>query len=171
MDTQTTVVGPEGGTLTSSAGDTVVVVPPGAVVEPTILTLTRFAELSYLTNGAGQQSEQSGSAPVYVGNALSIEAVDTKGLPVTVFPLPITIEIWYQDSDWIRAGVKERSLKVWGWNGGRWVEEWPCQECQLRWDEDRLVVQVNHLGSFVLAGESEWHEQFLPLAAYAGQNW
>jgi hypothetical protein len=43
------------------------------------------------------------------------------------------------------------------------VVEWPCGECVLRWDENRLVVLVDHLGDFALFGSPLWWEHYLPL--------
>jgi len=158
-----TAISPGGGCVTSPAGDVTLCIPAGAVTGTIIITVTQHTEPAYPIGGPGGFAEEANNSPVYAGHAFGVEATDGQGNPVNVFSKPVEVEIRYEDADWQRVGLKERSLRLWSWSGGQWVEEWPCDGCRLLWNESRLIVYVDHVGDFMLAGFGEWHERFMPL--------
>ena len=107
---------------------------------------------------------QGATGWIFAGHAFRLDVTDqATGQPVPSFQQPVALTVRYMDSDWQVAGVVERSLRIHSWNGGRWMVEWPCGGCILRWDLNRIDVQVDHAGDFALFGRDVWPERFLPL--------
>jgi hypothetical protein len=149
--------------LISELGDLTITVPQDAVSECVTLELTSLDQPNHPYGAVLADVGASVAEMVYAGHAFTLSATDQQGDPFTTFALPLEVEVRYLDRDWETAGVVERSLRLYAWNGGRWVKEWPCTDCVLRWDENRLVVHVDHLGDFALFGSPSWWEYYLPL--------
>ena len=156
-----TAIPPAGGSITSPLGDVTITVPEGAVEETILITVTQHLEPPHPFGEVGMGQEVR-AGPVYAGHAFSVEATDLRGNVVPVFRKAVEVAVRYEDGDWQRAGVVERSLRLYSWDGARWGVEWPCDGCRLLIDQNRLAVYVDHIGDFAVAGLEVYAERFLP---------
>jgi len=78
------------------------------------------------------------------------------GTPVTTFDPPYVITIHYTDTE--KAGAKEDTLALYGWNGSQWILE-PSSGVDP--GNNVLTATPNHMSLFAVLGETE--RVFLPL--------
>ncbi len=80
------------------------------------------------------------------------------------FATPVTLTLTYNSTD--VTGLLEDTLSVYTWNGSTWVDvvdDCPSAAYQRYPEENRLVVPLCHLSSFIIAGEPFPYAVYLPL--------
>jgi len=89
----------------------------------------------------------------FAGKAITIDAKDANGNPVTSFAQPFTLVVKYQDSDWQNAGItKEENLNVYFYRDGAWTPLFPCNGCTHDMDKNEFTLKLDHLTEFAVAG-------------------
>ena len=150
----------QGGSLFTVAGQdagTIVDIAAGTVSVPT--------EFRY-TPSPSPASVPGGFA--FAGRAFDLDAY-RDGEPVLGIELaaPLTITIHYTDADVL--GLDEETLELRTWDGGKWTGDGVTivsRDPAI----NRVVVTVDHLGSFALFGPGERQTIYLPLVvAYQSQ--
>ncbi len=142
VPTTGTVTAGEGGQLRSDDGTFTVDFPAGAVAGDTTISVAKQTEPSAAMGGLS-----------FAGNAITINATDADGNPVTSFAQPFTLVVKYADSDWQKAGITdEANLNVYFYKDGAWVPLFPCNGCTHDMDKNEFVLKLDHLTEFAVAG-------------------
>ncbi len=142
VPTTGTVTAGEGGQLRSDDGTFTVDFPAGAVAGDTTVSVAKQTEPS---------ADMAGLS--FAGNAISINATDASGNPVTTFAQPFTLVVKYEDSDWQNAGITdEANLNVYFYKDGVWSPLFPCAGCTHDTVKNEFTLKLDHLTEFAVAG-------------------
>lgn len=142
VPTTGTVTAGEGGQLRSDDGTFTVDFPAGAVAGDTTVSVAKQTEPSAAMGGLS-----------FAGNAITINATDANGNPVTSFAQPFTLVVKYNDSDWQKAGISdEANLNVYFYKDGQWEPLFPCDGCSRDMEKNEFVLKLDHLTEFAVAG-------------------
>jgi hypothetical protein len=131
-----------GGTLTvrDNGFEIEIVVPPGAVTEPTTLTYTGRDRIS---------------PPLPAGDTrvhpFRLSARGESGTPLELFLLPYRMTIRYPDAALALLGVAEADLNLLYFDSALWRARLPCARCSIDWASNRLIFEGADLGPFALA--------------------
>jgi len=137
-----TVTAGEGGQLRSDDGTFNVNFPAGAVSGDTTISIAPQTAPSVAMTGLS-----------FAGKAISINATDANGNPVTSFAQPFTLVVKYNDSDWQNAGITdEANLNVYFYKDGMWSPLFPCNGCTQDMDKNEFTLTLDHLTEFAVAG-------------------
>jgi len=128
-----------GGTVSSSDGNILVSVPPGAVTDTTWLQLTLTPD----------PVAEPSAVPAWHSFALS--AQDLSGNPVVDFSEPLTVEVSYSDND--ITYLWEDSLSLYSWNDS--ISAWLPISTTLDLGNNKASTNVTHLSLFTLMGQPQ----------------
>jgi hypothetical protein len=87
------------------------------------------------------------------GIAFNLKARDAGGHPVTQFGQAFTLEIHYEDWQWQSGGIGYEELLNLYWDTGtNWQPVLPCDGCSIDTENNVIIVTLDHLTEFALAG-------------------
>ncbi|MCP4543439.1 MAG: DUF11 domain-containing protein [Chloroflexi bacterium] len=139
----TATVSTGGGSLSSDDGNVDLYVPTGAVIGTTTITVT---SLTSPTQSTGELA--------FGGRALTVEATDASGTPVTAFAPPLLLRVSYSDADWQNKGITdETDLNLYRWSGSAWTPLLPCLGCSQDTVANLFEVRLDHLSEFAILGQ------------------
>jgi hypothetical protein len=134
-----------GAILVSVDNKVTAVFPPGAIVSPTLLKLTKRALPPHPIGPLE-----------FAGGGFNLSAYSPTGGLVTQFLDDFTITVTYTlDKGALQAaGIEDDpELNLYWWDGGTWRSLLPCQGCSHDTEGQRFIVVLDHLTEFaVLAG-------------------
>jgi hypothetical protein len=144
-----------GGTIVSNDGDTEIVIPAGAV----------SGETTFRFHPQPSPDQDTGNL-IIAGNSFELTAEDIYGDPVTVFSVPITLTIEYDEA--ALGAIIENTLSLYYWDvsGSAWLDVvTTCpggvytRDLVANW----LSVPVCHLSEFSLLGMDVVYSTYLPV--------
>ena len=137
---------PAGGTLTSYQGDTVIHVPPNAIQNTMIITVSSISRI------------KAGGPLTGIGHLFEVTAVFTPtGAPAVLAPgKTYNLTVHYTDQE--RGPVKENTLALYSWDGVDWVKE---PSSVVDGAANTVSAAPNHFSLWAVLGET--NRIYLPL--------
>ena len=143
-------------TITSHDGLTTIKIYPESLPSEAIFTFIPQEEPSQNTGGL-----------TFANNSFLLNAVDSLGVGLTIFEIPLIVEISYDEA--YLEGFSEQSLALYYWNldENTWMDVvTTCEngDYQRNFEKDKLSVKLCHLSEFsLLSGPLSFQSIFLPL--------
>ncbi|EOQ96990.1 chitobiase/beta-hexosaminidase C-terminal domain protein [Leptospira wolbachii serovar Codice str. CDC] len=119
-------VGPAGGSLKASDGSFSFEIPPGALAETKVITISRDAS-------------SNGSIPAEYGSATPIFKFEPEGLK---FSKPATLTVTYNQGNFVEAGIEERSLGMYYIKDDSTLEK--MKKVAVDYSNNTIKVEVIH---------------------------
>jgi len=134
-------IGSTGGTLATVDGSINVQIPPGAITSTVTLTITPTIDPALPPAAADD-----------VLRAVTLDARDSHGQPISHFDLPYTLTISYTDAQLAVQHINAASPHLLAWNGSAWVAPPICDICGIDTVLKRATLATNQTGAFALVG-------------------
>jgi oligopeptide transport system substrate-binding protein len=144
--TSETIEPDTGGTLTSYLGDTIIEIPPNAIEDTAIITLSSISRV------------KSGGPLTGIGHMFDVTAVVMPtGEPAVLAPdKTYNLTVHYTDVE--RGPVKENTLALYSWDGDEWVKD---PTSQVDGSLNEVSATPDHFSLWTVLGET--NRTFLPL--------
>jgi oligopeptide transport system substrate-binding protein len=144
--TSETIEPDAGGTVTSYLEDTVIEIPPNAIEDSVIITVSSISRV------------KSGGPLTGIGHLFEVTAVITPtGEPAVLAPdQTYNLTVHYTDAE--RGPVKENTLALYSWDGDEWVKE---PTSVVEGSANTVSATPNHFSLWTVLGET--NRTFLPL--------